>query len=195
MTTRISCSSRVVRWPLPTVVGRLVLAAAVASVLAGCGGRGGGSGPAADGPLRGGAFGSIPGGTDCVPGGKPQTFGDVRFTNHGHVTVVLDRVALLRPHHERLIGSYAVPGKLLIGTVPWPPNYPGLPSTWKDRRPVHGFRLAPGNVFNMVLGVTATTTGRASSQGMAIYYHNPASRYMTRNRLAMIIAASKRGCS
>lgn len=174
------------------LIATLVVAVALAAAVAGCSG---GGGPATDGPLSGGAFGSISGGADCVPGGQPQTFGDERFTDHAHATVVLDRVVLLHPHHERLIGSYAVPGTLLIGTMPWPPRYRGLPPTWKDRQPVHGFRLAPGKTFNLVLGVAATTTGRASSRGVVIYYHDPAGRYMTSNHLAMIIAASKGGCN
>jgi hypothetical protein len=176
--------------PLPLAV--VALATALVSALGGCSS---GSGPATDGPLGGGAFGSISGGEDCAPGGQPQTFGDERFTNHGEAAVVLDRVALLHPHNERLIGSYAVPGTLLIGTVPWPPKYAGMPSTWKYREPVHGFRLAPGKSFNMVLGVTAIATGRAISQGMVIYYHDSAGSYVTSNYLAMTIAATKRGCN
>jgi hypothetical protein len=178
--------------PLPLAV--VALAAALPSALGGCTG----GGPATDGPLSGGAFGSISGGGDCTPGrlGQPQTFGDEQFTNHGHATVVLDRVALLHPHNERLIGSYAVPGTLLIG-VPggWPPKYRGMPSTWKYRQPVHGFRLAPGKSFNMVLGVTATATGRATSRGMVIYYHDSAGTYVTSNHLAMTIAVNKPACS
>jgi hypothetical protein len=168
------------------------LAAALASALGGCGS----GGPATDGPLGGGAFGSISGGEDCAPGrlGQPVTFGDERFTNHGHATVVLDRVALLHPDHERLVGSYAVPGTFLIG-VPgdWPPKYAGMPSTWKHRQPVHRFRLATGKSFNMVLGVAATATGRASSRGMLIYYHDSSGTYVTSNHLAMTIAVSKPG--
>jgi hypothetical protein len=174
---------------LPVAV--VALAAALASALGGCDG---GGGPASDGSLSSGADGRIPRGANCVPGGHAQTFGDQLFTNHGHATVVLDRVVLLHPHNERLIGSYAVPGTLLIGVVFWPPKYAGMPSTWKHRQPVHGFRLAPGKSFNMVLGVTAVATGRASSQGMLVYYHDSAGMYVARNYFAMIVAASKRGC-
>lgn len=127
---------------------------------------------------------------------QPQTFGDERFTDHGHTIVILDRVTLLEPHHERLIGSYAVPGTFLIG-VPggWPPKYAHMPPTWKYRQPVHGFRLGPGKSFNMVLGVTATATGRASSRGKVIFYHDSASDYVTSNHLAMTIDVTKRGCN
>jgi hypothetical protein len=175
--------------PLP--LAAVALAVALVSALGGCSS----GGLAADGPLSSGVDGRIPRGANCVPGGEPQTFGDQQFTNHGHATVVLDRVTLLRPHNERLVGSYAVPGELLVGVAPWPPKYAGLPSTWKYRQPVHGFRLAPDRSFNMVLGVTATGPGHASSQGMLVYYHYSASRYIARNYFAMIIAASKRGCN
>lgn len=177
---------------LPAAV--VVTVAALAPVLGGC--TGGGSGSATDGPLSGGAYGSITSGHVCVPGrvGQPRTFGIERFTNHGHGTVMLDRVALLHPDHERLIGSYAVPGTWLVGVVAWPPKYVGLPPTWKHRQPVHGFRLAPGKSFNMVLGVAATAPGRAISRGMLVYYRDSAGSYVTSSGPAMIIGATKRGC-
>lgn len=176
-------------FPLSLVV---VLAAALVSGVGGCGG----GGPAADGPLSSGSsmHGLIPRGSICVPGGRPQTFGDQQFTNFGNATVVLDRVVLLHPRNERLVGSYAVPGDLVIGTAHWPPNYPGIPSTWKHRQPVHGFRLAPGKAFNMVLGVAAITPGRATSQGMLIYYHDSSANYVARNYFANIIAANTHTC-
>lgn len=167
--------------------------AAVALASAGCGS----SGPATDGPLRGGAFGSISGGWDCSPGrvGQPVTFGDERFTNHGHATVVLDRVGLRHPRHVRLIGSYAVPGVGLAGVgLGFPPTYSGLPPTWKHRQRVHGFRLAPGKSFNMVLGVAATGAPLVRSPGMVIYYHDPAGSYMADDHFAMIIAVGRREC-
>jgi hypothetical protein len=179
---------RVMSLPLAVVV----VAAALASALGGCSSRG----LSAAGPLSSGSsvHGRIPRGGNCVPGGHAQTFGDQLFTNYGQVTVVVDRVVLLHPHHERLIGSYAVPGRRLIGVVFWPPKYPHMPSTWEHRQPVHGFRLAPGKSFNMVLGVTATGTGRATSQGMLVYYHDASGSYVARNYFAMTIAATKYGC-
>jgi hypothetical protein len=107
---------------------------------------------------------------------------------------VLDRVALLHPRNERLVGSYAVPGKLLIGVEPWPPSYAGIPATWKHRQAVHSFRLAPGNSFNMVLGVAAIAAGQASSQGMLVYYRDSAGSYVTTDHVAMVIAATTNGC-
>lgn len=174
------------------LIATLTLAAVLSSALAGCGG--GSGGPATDGPLGSGVDGTIPRGSICLPGGQPQTFGDQQFTNHGHATVVLDRVVLLHPHNERLIGSYAVPGAVLIGAVPWPPKYSGMPPTWKDRQRVHGFRLAPGKTFNMVLGVAAVGPGRATSRGMLVYYHDSADSYVSPNYFANIIAATKTGC-
>ena len=171
-------------------LGALALTATLACALSGCSSRG----PAANGPLSSGVHGRIPRGANCVPGGRAQTFGDQLFTNHGTVPVVLDRVVLLSPRRERLIGSYAVPGMLIVGVVFWPPKYRDMPSTWKQRRAVHGFRLAPGKSFNMVLGVTATAPGRASSEGMLVYYHDSSGSYVAKNYFAMIIAASKRGC-
>jgi len=172
----------------------LALAAVLAAILGGCSSSGG---PATDGPLRNGVNGPIRRGFNCVTRfvSTLQTFGDQQFTNHGHATVVLDRVTLLHPHNERLIGSYAVPGDLVIGIAAWPPKYAGMPPTWKDRQPVHGFRLAPGKTFNMVLGVTAADPGRATSQGMLIYYHDSAGSYVVRNTFGMIIAATKHGCN
>jgi hypothetical protein len=176
---------RLMALPLATVAVMVTLV-----TLAGCGSHS----PAANGPLASRVDDKIPRGANCVPGGHAQTFGDQLFTNHCRVAVVLDGVTLLHPRNERLIGSYAVPGTLLIGIVFWPPKYPGMPSTWIHRKPVHGFRLAPGKSFNMVLGVTTATSGRASSQGMLVHYHDSTGMYVARNYFAMIIAASKRGC-
>lgn len=178
---------------------RAVLAAvalAGALTVAGCGGS---SGRATDGPLRGGPFGSpSPGGAACAEAriGQPIAFGDERFTNHGHATLVLDRVGLRHPHHVNLIGSFAVPGIGLAGvTRSWPPRHSGLPPSWKHRQQVHGFRLAPGKSFNMVLGVVATGGPPARSPGMAIYYHDPAGRYVVVDRFAMVVAVSGRKCN
>src|ERR1044071_10192929 len=139
---------QIVRLPLAAVA----LTTALAS--AGCG-----SSPATDGPLRGGAFGYSGGGSDCSPaqGGPPVSFGDEQFTNHGHDTLVLDGVGLRDPSNVRLVGSLAVPGTDGIGVARgFPPRFRDLPPTWKHRQQVHGFRLAPGKSFQMVLGVAAT---------------------------------------
>jgi hypothetical protein len=147
-----------------------LLAGSLAYSLAGCSD----GGPAADGPLNG-PFGTPGGHFVCAVArvGHPFAFGLDTFTNHGHATIVLNRVALLHPRHERLIGSYAVPGVYILGAQPWPPVR-GLPPTWKDRQAVHGFRLAPRKTFNMVLSVVATASGRTISQGMRIHYHDTA---------------------
>jgi hypothetical protein len=171
-----------------------VLAGSLIYSLTGCDGNGG---PAADGPLNG-TFGTPSGNFICAGArvGQPFTFGLDTFTNHGHATVVLDRVALLRPRHERLIGSYAVPGAYIVGADPWPPGPSDLPPTWKDRRAVHGLRLAPGKTFNMVIGVVATARGHATSQGMSISYHGTAgSSYLAFDYNKLNIDTSeKRGC-
>jgi hypothetical protein len=184
-------------------VRRLAVLASVAVLVSALGGCGAGGGPAVDGPLSSGnsADGPAPSGSICVPGGRPQTFGDQQFTNYGHITVIVDRVVLLHPHNEHLVGSYAVPTDLLVGTVPWPPKYPGTPSipgipaVWKHRQPVDGFRLAPGKTFNMVLGVAAIAAGRrATSQGMLVYYHDSSGSYVARNYFANIISANTHTC-
>jgi hypothetical protein len=172
-----------------TRTGLAAVALAVALVSAGCGSSGG---PSAHGPLRGGSFG-FGGGSDCAPArvGHPITFGDERFTNHGHTTLVLDRVGLRHPSQVRLVGSYAVPGTYLVGVAHWPPRYAGIPPSWKHRQLVHGFRLAPGKSFNMALGVSATGGPLARSPGMVIYYHDPAGRYVVVDHFAMIIAVGR----
>lgn len=173
----------------------VVAVAALASALGGCtSGRGG---PVTGGPLSSGTsmYGPIPRGSICTPGGRRQTFGFELFTNYGNTTVILDRVVLLHPHNERLIGSYAVPGDLLIGAPRgWPPKYAGIPHTWKDRQPVHGFRLPPGKSFNMVLGVEAITARRAISEGMLVYYRDSSGTYLAKNYFANIIAPTARSC-
>jgi hypothetical protein len=181
-----------------------VLSAAITVLLAcGVGACSSGSGHSdlpAQGPLSSGLKpGDIPRGVQCAPGREgPFTFADQEYTNYGHRTVVLDRVTLLDPHNQRLIGSYAMPGQEVIGSLPWPPRpakgFP-LPAEWKHRQPVPGFRLAPGKSFNMVLGVAAISTGRRStSTGILVYYHDSAGSYLAKNYFANIIAATKNGC-
>lgn len=173
----------------------VALAATVALTMGGCDS----SGPAINGPLSGGAFGEGRGAGTCAPArlGKIVTFGDEVFTNHGHTTLTLDRVTLLRPRNERLIGSYAVPGIRAVGLPggSWPPRNSHMPYTWKDRQPVHGFRLAAGKSFNMVLGITATAVTSARSPGMMISYHDSSGSYVTDNYFTMVIAVNKRSCA
>jgi len=176
---------------VPLQAAAVALAAALTLALGGCGNP---SGPLSNGPLSSRQNGTTPQGANCAPGGQLQTFGTELFTNYGDATVVLDRVALLQPRNERLVGSYAVPGRLLIGVVPWPPDYAAIPATWKHRQPVRDFRLAPGKSFNMVLGVTAVAAGQASAQGMLVYYHDAAGRYVAADHVAMIVAATPNGC-
>ena len=105
---------------------------------------------------------------------------------------MLDRVGLRDPRHVRLVGSFAVPGIGLAGVgLGFPPTYSGLPPSWKHRQRVHGFRLAPGKLFNMVLGVASTGLAPARSPGMVIYYHDPAGRYVAVDRFAMVIGAGR----
>jgi hypothetical protein len=116
------------------------------------------------------------------------------FTNYGTATVILDRVVLLRPHNERLVGSFAVPGARVLGEEYWPVvSHPGQPN-WKYRQPVHGFRLAPGKSFNMILGIAAIAPARATSQGMLVYYHNSSGSYVAKDLWANIIAANTHTC-
>jgi hypothetical protein len=105
------------------------------SALAGC--QSGGS-PAADGPLSSGdgPHDPLPRGAVCTPYGGPQTNGLQVFTNYRSTTVILDRVVLLRPRNQRLLGAYAVPsGNFLVGNPHgWPPRSSPLPSGWKHRQ-------------------------------------------------------------
>lgn len=168
-------------------------ALAVVLISTGCGSNG----PSAHGPLSDGGVFGYAGGSDCSPGrvGEPITFGDENFTNHGHTTLVLDRVGLRHPLHVRLIGSFAVPGTSGAGVgLGFPPRYSGLPRAWKHRQRVRGFRLPPGKSFNMVLGVAATGGRPARSPGMVIYYHDPAGRYVVVDHFEMVIAVNGRKC-
>ena len=179
--------------PVPLAV--LAVATALVSSLAACQG---GSGPASDGPLSSGSgiHAPIPKGSICTPDSGPQTSGFQVFTNYGKTTVVLDRVALLHPRNQRLLGAYAVPaGDFLVGNPHgWPPRETPLPSTWRHRQPVHGFQLAPGKTFNMVLGVAPVSTGRSTSQGILVYYHDSSGTYVSKNFWAEIIAGNPHGC-
>lgn len=173
--------------------GLLLPAAVIGVAVAALGGCGGGHGsPAKDGPLSAGngIHDPVPHDAVCAPGGRSWAFGMDQFTNYGHSTVVLDRLVLIHPRNQHLLGAYAVPGGRVIGNVYWPPHYPGMPPGWKDRQPVPGFRLAPGKSFNLVLGLAAATGGRRMiSKGELIYYHDSSGSYVANSNSENIIAA------
>ena len=95
-----------------------------------------------------------------------------------------------------------MPGQGIVGVARgWPPTYRGLPLAWKNRKPVHGFRLSPGRGFNMTLGVEATGvpragTGnsRAGTPGMTIHYRTAAGCFVLRDHFAMRIAVNMSQC-
>jgi hypothetical protein len=149
-----------------------------------------------DGPLSSAnsMHGPIPRGSECVPGGRPQAFGLTSFTNFGTATVVLDRVVLLHPHNERLVGSFAVPGARVLGVAHWPVTYHPAQPNWKNRELVRAFRLAPGKSFNMILGTAAIAPARATSQGMLVYYHDSSGSYVAKDLWANIIAVNTHTC-
>jgi len=174
---------RIIRAVLPA----LALAAALVST--GCGGGGG----PATGPLRGLSDGAA----ECqvTHVGQIVTFGEETYTNRGQTTLVLDGTSLLHSRYLRVVGSAAMPGQRLIGEVfGWPPRYRDMPPGWKHRHAVHGFRLAPGRSFGIVIGVVATATPLARAQGTVIRYHDSGGRYVADDHFAMFIAASNRQC-
>lgn len=183
--------------PLPLRVVTPVAALAVLASAMGACSSGSGS-PATDGPLSSGAGKDgriLRHDGECVSRfyGRNFAFGIDQFTNYGHSIVVLDRVVLLHPRNERLIGSDVVPGtRTAIGAITWPPNWPSVIGAWKTRRPVRGYRVAPGKSFEMVLGVTFVGPANATSQGMLVYYHDPAGSYVAPNYFGMQIAPGGR---
>jgi hypothetical protein len=185
------------RMKSPVAVVALVMV--LASVLGAC--SSGGGGGSADGPLSSGAGKDgriLPHGGECATRfyGRRMAFGIAQFTNYGHAAVVLDRVVLLHPRNERLFASDVVPGRALVaGAITWPPNWPSVRGTWKTRRPVRGYRVAPGKTFEMVLGVAPGGPRNATSQGMLVYYHDPAGSYVAPNYFGMQIAVGKNGCA
>jgi hypothetical protein len=115
------------------------------SALAGC--QSGGS-PAADGPLSSGdgPHDPLPRGAVCTPYGGPQTNGLQVFTNYRSTTVILDRVVLLRPRNQRLLGAYAVPS----GNFSWETRTAGRPGVPRCHR----------------AGNTASASAQARASGM-----------------------------
>jgi hypothetical protein len=167
---------------------RLAGAVLPVAVLVGCGS---GLPPvSADGPLAG----AVSGEGECATArpGEGVTFGIETFQNAGHSILVLDSVALRDPRNLRLIGAFADPGEgdHLMGTLLWPPEpSPGfpLPSNWKDRKPVPGFRLAAGQEFNLVIGVEAPRRPVGSTSGLVIRYHDSAGRYVVEDHFAYMV--------
>lgn len=174
------------------------LAVTLASSLGGCSSDS--HGPATDGPLSSGAGKDgriLPRGGECATRfyGQRWAFGVAQFTNYGHATVILDRVVLLHPRNERMFASDVVPGiRGVAGAITWPPNWPSVRGLWKTRQPVRGYAVSPRKSFEMVLGVVPTGPRKATSQGMLVYYHDPAGSYVAPNYFGMEIAVGKNGC-
>jgi hypothetical protein len=178
---------------MPAVKIRVALAALLTVVLAGCSSD---SHPY-DGPLSSaaGLHDPIPRGGNCItfpPSTRAQAFADQTFTNYGHVTVVLDRIVVLHPHNFRLIAAYAIPGTGLVGILEWPPSYR---PRWSHRKPIRGYRVAPRQSFNMVVGGEPAGPGKATSQGLLLYYHDSAGSYVAPNYFAMDVAPGRNGCN
>jgi hypothetical protein len=169
-----------------TASAMLAVAAILTPLLTGCSSSGKSS-SVDGGPLGGASSGDST--LACARVGQAVTFAAESFTNKGHSALILNRIELRDPHGVHLIGAYVVPGTAMLGvTQGWPPKFPtGIPRMWKRRQPVTGFQLAAGKSFNMVLGVKATARPQGSSPGMAIYYHDPAGRYVVNDHLGMIV--------
>jgi len=178
----------------PSTLVALAVVPALISALAGCQS----GGVAANGPLSSGdgPHDPVSRGAVCTPDGGPQTDGLTVFTNYGSTTVILDRVVLLRARNQRLLGAYAVPsGNFIVGNPHgWPPRDSPLPSGWKHRQPVHGFRLAAGRSFNMVLGVAPIAKGLSISHGMLVYYHDSSGSYVAKDYWAEGIQDKRHAC-
>jgi hypothetical protein len=179
----------------PSALVAIGLAAVLASIVCGC--ASGGVTPG--GPLSTGNgidkppnnfFGS------CIPGGRPAALGYDVFTSYGHATVTLSRVALVHPRNQRIIAAYAAPGTWTLGQYRWPPpKKPPTQPQWKDRQPVHGYRVPAGKSFDLVLDITAIDNSqRATSRDQLVYYRDSSGRYAVKTYASLTISANTHSC-
>ena len=168
----------------------LALGTALTAALSGCGG---GGGPA---PLDA----PPPGSAQCISGrlGQGVTYGDERFTNSADVPVTINSAGLRRPRRLKLLGAIAVPGKYVVGTWDtWPPvitGYPQQEREWTHREPASGYRIRPGGIVNIVIGVAATADPGGRSPGLLIRYHDANGSYVLEDDVAIIVSTRSRGC-
>ncbi len=163
----------------------LVVITALLAVTACSAGGGSNVGAVASGPL--GSLGEVDG-EECVGAspGSTVTLGGEVLRNHGAVAVTMDGSSLEAAHGMEIVDSQVVPiaDNTLIGFLrSYPPDshsstIPSFEETWAKRLPLGGFRLAPGEERNLVLGVKFTQGSRATAQRIMVTYHQGGDKYI-----------------
>jgi hypothetical protein len=140
----------------------------VGCALAGCGSSGGGHD---QGPMASGGTGI----QQCTPiprPGTPISDGWLSITDTGSQPLIIDSISLSAPRHGaglKFLGAGLIAGKHEAGMQSWPPP--------QRTASAGGYRLAPGQWANVIVGFTAQGNG-GSSPGAVVHYHADGTGYV-----------------
>jgi hypothetical protein len=182
----VAAASRGRLW---AVAGALALGAA----LGGCGSSGLPSGPLGPG---------MDDGHECVTqlDNGIATFGWPNVRNTTHTVAVIDKVALVSPHHLQLITTWAVPitGTSLYGAVPgFPPGTTNVPGfQWGDRHTAVGATVRYTSKITEVtnlLFVIRVLGQRGYTTGVDVWYHVGTQHYLYSTPFGLIAMNGAKG--
>jgi hypothetical protein len=176
-------------------LARLVLpiaASAVAALLAGC------SFLSSAGPL---GPSSSAGDQQCMSASLSHRYTDAAFVlqNSSASPVTVRGVSLVAPDHVRVTKAWLQPvlrskdGYTIMGVLPWWPPPAGsrqqssglgsLLHMWASRQPIPGAVIKPGQLLNLVFGLTQTSTRGGSLDGAEITYTANRTSYVLQDAL------------
>jgi hypothetical protein len=144
------------------------------------------SGSPAIGPLDG--LGPAP--WQCVtrPAGQPVTLGYYDLRNNGTSAVTILSVRL-PPGTRRLIMTKAwlvpIDHDPIGSGWPWPP---ATQPAWRQRRPAVGAVIRPGQILDLVFGLTRTSGRSGQSGGVVVTYSSGAARYVLGGSVALMVS-------
>ena len=176
--------------------GRLwavVGAFALATALGGCGSSGLGSGPLGPAEAEG---------HECVTqlDRGIVTNGWPHLRNTTHTVAVIDKVALVNPHHLQLITTWAVPitGHVLYGAEPgYPPGTLNLPGfQWGERHTAEGATVRYTSQITQVtdlLFVIRLLGQRGYATGVHVWYHIGTQHYLYSSPFGLIMMNGAKG--
>lgn len=132
----------------------------------------------------------------CLPvqPGKLVTQGFEEYANTGSQVATVERIFLAAPRNIRLAGAFVVPMShaLDIGGIG---NVAGFPPSqipkgvyWSRRMVPAGARIQPGELVNVVLGLSPApghTTG--STTGLVIWYREGGTEYELKSNVQVIV--------
>jgi hypothetical protein len=113
--------------------------------------------------------------------------------NTGHSPVTLTSVTLASPHGLTMTKAWLMPGykpphgawSYVGAGEPYPPvQWP----EWRNRQPIPGAKIKPGQGLNLFFGLTRTTSGPGRTGGPVVTYTVDSISYTLQPQMGFVIA-------